>query len=223
MPESLPSRLLLLAAFVTTLALAWDTFGNLPAWWELEMPPSPILEWIPLSVAAGAIATILLRSMGRGCVNADRVRPFISDTMGTIGHLPRLRRIPPRSLPLVTATTSANLLAIDCSVFLLFVIIIMMIAHTPRMPYGLKVNFHRPNAATVTAVSSATLGVYVDREGHFNVNGKRVAREMLRITLKQELNRRATTTIYFEADDDSAYGQCVYAVDTIKGLGADLI
>jgi biopolymer transport protein ExbD len=55
------------------------------------------------------------------------------------------------------------------------------------------------------------------------VDGQLVAREMLPIALRKELNSHATTTTYFEADDNSGYGQCIYAIDTIKSLGADFI
>ena len=47
-------------------------------------------------------------------------------------------------------------------------------------------------------------------------------REKLRATLEEELSRRALWTVYFEADDDVAYGEAVYAIDTIQGLGAQV-
>lgn len=106
----------------------------------------------------------------------------------------------------------------------LLILVLFFVSIKPRTPVGLQAHFGRwETFAPEILRAGNTLGVYIDGNGRFFVNGKPVEREMLSIALREELNRRATTTIYFEADDDSGYGQCVYAVDTIKGLGADLI
>jgi biopolymer transport protein ExbD len=91
----------------------------------------------------------------------------------------------------------------------------------PRIPTGLLVRVpslyvaERPRAP-----ESESLGVYVGTGGRYYVNGQAVAREQLRARLQEELSRRSLWIVYFEGDEDVAYGQVVYAVETIRGLGA---
>jgi len=91
----------------------------------------------------------------------------------------------------------------------------------PRIPTGLLVRVpslyvaERPRAP-----ESESLGVYVGTGGRYYVNGQAVAREQLRARLQDELSHRSLWIVYFEGDEDVAYGQVVYAVDTIRGLGA---
>lgn len=106
----------------------------------------------------------------------------------------------------------------------LLILVLFFLSNKPRTPVGLSAHFGRwETSAPGTVRAGSTLAVYIDGMGHFFVNGKPVAREMLPISLKEELSHHATTTIYFEAADNSGYGQCIYAIDTIRGLGADLI
>ena len=91
----------------------------------------------------------------------------------------------------------------------------------PRIPTGLLVRVpslyvaERPRAP-----ESESLGVYVGAGGRYYVNGQAVAREQLRARLQEELSHRSLWIVYFEGDEDVAYGQVVYAVETIRGLGA---
>jgi len=91
----------------------------------------------------------------------------------------------------------------------------------PRIPTGLLVRVpslyvaERPRAP-----ESESLTVYVGTGGRYYVNGQAVAREQLRARLQEELSRRSLWIVYFEGDDDAAYMQVLYAVETIRGLGA---
>jgi len=91
----------------------------------------------------------------------------------------------------------------------------------PRIPTGLLIRVpslyvaERPRAP-----ESESLGVYVGTGGRYYVNGQAVAREQLRARLQEELSRRSLWIVYFEGDDDAAYMQVLYAVETIRGLGA---
>jgi len=91
----------------------------------------------------------------------------------------------------------------------------------PRIPTGLLIRVpslyvaERPRAP-----ESESLGVYVGAGGRYYVNGQAVAREQLRARLQKELSRRSLWIVYFEGDDDAAYMQVLYAVETIRGLGA---
>jgi len=91
----------------------------------------------------------------------------------------------------------------------------------PRIPTGLLARVpslyvaERPRAP-----ESESLTVYVGTGGRYYVNGQAVAREQLRARLQEELSRRSLWIVYFEGDDDAAYMQVLYAVETIRGLGA---
>jgi len=67
-----------------------------------------------------------------------------------------------------------------------------------------------------------TLGVHVAAGNRFYVNAQVVPREQLREKLSQELGKRVVWTVYVEADDNVAFGDVVFAFDTIKGLGSQV-
>jgi len=64
---------------------------------------------------------------------------------------------------------------------------------------------------------------YIDGNGNFSLNGNVIPGHDLRLRLQQELARRTVWTVYFEAANDSSYGDAVFAMDTIQGLGAQVI
>jgi biopolymer transport protein ExbD len=68
-----------------------------------------------------------------------------------------------------------------------------------------------------------TLSVYVDDHRGFYVNGQPVPREELPAKLSAELGKRATWDVYFEADGNCEYSDAIYSIDTIQGLGANLV
>ena len=105
--------------------------------------------------------------------------------------------------------------------WILMALMIILWIITPRAPTGLLVRVpSRYIAARPRAPESESLGVYVAVGGRYYVNGQLVARDQLRSRLEQELGRRSFWIVYFEGDEDVGYGQVVYAVDTIRGLGA---
>lgn len=103
-------------------------------------------------------------------------------------------------------------------------IVIFWVLGTPRAPTGLFVRVPSLYVAQRPRVpESESLGVYVRFGGRgyvFYVNGRPVPRDQLRARLQEELGRRSMWTVYFEADDEVAYGEVVYVIDTIRGLGA---
>ena len=66
------------------------------------------------------------------------------------------------------------------------------------------------------------LEVYVRAPRHFFINGHEVSRADLHAKLIEQLSRRVEWTVYFEAAPDVAYGEAIYAIDTIQGCGANL-
>jgi len=67
-------------------------------------------------------------------------------------------------------------------------------------------------------------GSLCDRQGRFSVNGELVRREDLGNKLSQELAaKRMVWSVYYEADQETLFGDTVYAIDTIQGLGARVI
>lgn len=218
MPKSVAARLFLLIAFMAAVSLVRAAFTP---WWQVDIPPNWLTFWLTAPVVGGIFLAMAIR-LNRGY---ELVAPKAQSTplcpISTIGHIPPLRKIPVRPLVIVSLAESFGLIA---ALFLMCIMFVLMILRTPQMPFGLAVSFRRTEFATpVGTTSPDSLGVYIDATNHIYVNGKPVAREMLPISLKEELSHHATTTIYFEAADNSGYGQCIYAIDTIRGLRADLI
>jgi biopolymer transport protein ExbD len=106
-----------------------------------------------------------------------------------------------------------------CILYIL--VFFFMIAGAGRPPFGLTIRFSPSSLAKeLRSPESETLGVYVAGRDRYYVNGRLVPKERLRSTLQRELSRRVVWLVYFEADDDCPFGDVVYAIDVIKGLGA---
>jgi biopolymer transport protein ExbD len=106
--------------------------------------------------------------------------------------------------------------------YVLFHIFAILI--TPHLAKGLFVDIKEQRTLmSQKSPWAETLGVYVDGQGKFAVNGQGVAREKLRAKLEEELGRRVVWTVYFEADRDCAFMDATYAFDTIQGLGANVV
>jgi biopolymer transport protein ExbD len=178
--------------------------------------PARILKWILLSIVVGRLAT-LLRDRARGL----RRNRSASQTPRMLLDLPLRASLPLRLPRLAPANVDLPNFGMYCGWILGILMFFFMIFLAPGLPMGLMVRLpSRYFAALPRAPESESLGVYVSRGGQFYVNGQLVPRERLRMKLQGELSRRVLWVIYFEADDDAAYGQVVYAVDAIQGLGA---
>ena len=68
-----------------------------------------------------------------------------------------------------------------------------------------------------------TISVYLGIGEKYYVNGQPVAQGDLRARLQEKLGRSAVWTVYFEADGDTLNANAIYAIDTIRGLGAKLV
>lgn len=105
---------------------------------------------------------------------------------------------------------------------LLFIFVIFEVG--ARHSLGLRVDLlGRINASSQPSPWRETLGVYVDSQRRFLVNGQLIPRDQLRAKLQEELGKRAVWVVYLEADNDSLYMDAIYAMDSIQGLGAKLI
>jgi biopolymer transport protein ExbD len=107
---------------------------------------------------------------------------------------------------------------------LLFILIFIYMTVRPRTPLGLRVNIRERTAvAWQKSPWPETLGVYVDGQGKFYVNGQWVPKENLRTKLSEELGKRMVWTVYFEADNASTVADTICAMDTIQRLDAKLV
>jgi hypothetical protein len=99
-----------------------------------------------------------------------------------------------------------------------------MVFTEPRHPYGLPIKFRTHDSVIWTKSPwQETLGVYLAGGERYYINGQAVPREDLSARLRQELGHRAVWTVYFEADFDTLNMNAIYAMDTIQGLGANLV
>jgi len=173
-----------------------------------------LAAWILVAFSTAGVLLIWKATVGWGREKPVALRPrqMLPDIV--------LRKLPPlprhRHVPLIEELPNFGLYW----GFIPF-LLILFFSFSPRPPMGLMAHVpQRYVAALPRAPELESLGVYVAVGGRYYVNGQLVAREQLRSRLEQELGRRPFWIVYFEGDEDVAYGQVVYAVDTIRGLGA---
>ena len=125
-----------------------------------------------------------------------------------------------RSLPIVRDLPVASFLC--C--WLLGILIFIFMVFRPPPSQGLRIELWSPKALRAEQNPWAqALGVYVEEDGQFSLNGKRVARENLRKKLEEELARRMPWVVYVEAHENSAFSETMFAIETIQGLGAKAV
>ncbi len=111
-----------------------------------------------------------------------------------------------------------------CGCLLYILMFMFMIAETPRTLLGVSVSLAVPRAVfSHDNPWPSTLSVYLDTQSRFYVNGQAVTRDELKAKLNEELEKRVTWDVYFEADERSDYGDAVFAINTIQKLGAKVI
>jgi len=106
----------------------------------------------------------------------------------------------------------------------LWILMFIFMIERPWSRQGLLVDFRKAEAVGVEKSPwGETVGVYVDAQREFLVNGQAVSGEELEAKLKKELSRQMVWTVYLEADSDCPFMNVVQAIDTIQGLGAKLV
>jgi len=173
------------------------------------------LNW--LSVWSLAIGFVLVARLWRWEVIPERPVLTIVPGMVVRNVLPFQRH---RTMPLLNDLPHFGLL-LSC-IILIPVFCFTIFGRRPHL--GLVVKFRGQNTVTrQRSPWSETLSVYVDGQRGFYVNGQAVPREELRAKLSEELERRVNWDVYFEADEGCLYADAIYSIDTIQGLGANLI
>ena len=107
-------------------------------------------------------------------------------------------------------------------VVLVLLIIFMVI--TPLMTKSLPVLV--PDKAEIeepTDQMKKQIVVHVTKDNRIEINHQRVKLEDLADRIRLGLKIQAEKVVFFEADDDAAYGNCVLVMDIIKGSGAKTI
>jgi biopolymer transport protein ExbD len=126
-----------------------------------------------------------------------------------------------RLTSLITQTPNFGL---TCGAVLWILVFQFMVFTETSHHYGLPIKLRTHDSVRWTKSPwQETLSVYLAvRERHY-INGQAVLREDLSARLRQELGRRVAWTAYFEADFDTLNMDVIYAMDTIQGLGANLV
>jgi len=173
------------------------------------------LNW--LSVWSIAIGLVMLVRLWPWEVIPERPVLTIVPGMVVRNVLPFQRH---RSMPLMNDLPHFGLI-LSCTI-LIPVFCFTVLEGPPQ--FGVMMKFRGQNAVTwQRSPWPETLSVYVDGQRGFYVNGQAAPKEELRTKLSQELGKRANWDVYFEADGDCPYGDAIYSIDTIQGLGANLI
>jgi biopolymer transport protein ExbD len=105
----------------------------------------------------------------------------------------------------------------------LMVLLIIFMMFGPRLSKGLRIDWKERRYFGRRESVAETMSVYIAHRGQFYVNENATKRQELELKLRAELARRAVWTVYLEADDDTAFMDTVYAIDTIQGLGAKVL
>jgi biopolymer transport protein ExbD len=178
-----------------------------------------ILVWFFLSLGAAGVIMLLrapIQWWRKGTMIASP--PRMLPEMRLVHYLPPTRH---RRVPLMTDLPNFGMYV---AWFLNIQMFVLMLFTAPRPARGLWIQLPGPYFAERPGLpQSETLGVFLDKRGVFYVNGQAVPREQLRAKLQEELSHRVSWTVYVEADDDVAYGGAVFAMDTIRGLGAQVV
>ena len=94
---------------------------------------------------------------------------------------------------------------------------------TANPPHGILVDLKQSRSvAAQPSPWSDTTSVYLGPL-QFYVNGKPIERSELRDTLAKALSKQMVWSVYLEAHPDCTFGDAIYAMDTIQGLGAKVI
>jgi biopolymer transport protein ExbD len=90
-------------------------------------------------------------------------------------------------------------------------------------PHGLLVDVNQhESAGAMPSPWAETTSVYIGPL-QFYVNGKPTERSELRGKLAEALSKQMVWSVYLEAHPDCTFGDAVYAMDTIQGLGAKVV
>jgi biopolymer transport protein ExbD len=205
------------ASVIVAGSLFWDT---LSPDWRWDVPAQLVVVWIPACVATGAALVLLLRFSQRPRFAPTSICPAFSEAVTTLGHLPRLRRLPFRAPGPIRNIGDIGMYV---ALLLMLVMFVFMVLGTPPTPHGLLVRLNtRAAGSAAFGPASETLGVYVDGNGEFHVNGSVVEQGQLRARLTEELHRRTTPIVYFEANDNIEVRRAIFAFDAIKSAGGQL-
>ncbi|HEY4816763.1 MAG TPA: biopolymer transporter ExbD [Candidatus Acidoferrum sp.] len=106
---------------------------------------------------------------------------------------------------------------------ILYVLMFIFATATPVRSHGLFVGLKQPrSAAAQPSPWPETTSVYIGPL-QFYVNGKPIERNELRVKLAEALSKQMVWTVYLEAHPDCTFGEAVYAMDTIQGIGAKVV
>ena len=106
---------------------------------------------------------------------------------------------------------------------ILYILMFIFAINMPASPKGLFVDIKKgPSANTPPSPWTETTSMYIGPL-QFYVNGKPIERSELRGKLSEELSKQMVWSVYLEAHPDCTFGDAVYAMDTIQGLGAKVV
>lgn len=211
------------AGLATALAaglMFWDFcyFPKSGPYWQYITDSAPAVLGFALLSVAGAGVVLVLRAAGWwtfGDPSEKQVpRMFPEMRLHPVIALQRHRRTRPIS-------EFPNFGMIWGMLFLVF---LFSFAVKPPPSHGLAVSLAMQDMAMhATNSPGRTIGIYIDGDGRFYVNGTRVPQPRLRDALQTALRREVFGTVYLEANPDSQFEETAYAIAVIQNLDARLI
>ena len=107
---------------------------------------------------------------------------------------------------------------------IVLVLLIIFMVITPLMTKMLPVLVpEKAEVETPTDQMKKQVVVYLKKDNTIEVNHEPVAMKDLEERLRLALKIQSEKIVFFEADDDAAYGNAVLIMDVIKGSGTKII
>lgn len=103
----------------------------------------------------------------------------------------------------------------------LFVLIIIFMVITPRVPTGLLTLIPQPPSPSETASSSEPIIVRVLQDGKLTINDNGIAWENLQSRLSDRLKGRAEKAAFVQGGAEVPFADVVRAIDVMRSTGVD--
>lgn len=102
---------------------------------------------------------------------------------------------------------------------MLVLLIIFMVSSSAAVESGLDVSL--PEASKVGGVSEGNLTITVSTSGEISVGGQRIAKDVLREKITQELSTKKSKTVVLEGDGELTLTKTIEIIDIARSAGAE--
>lgn len=102
---------------------------------------------------------------------------------------------------------------------MLVLLIIFMVSSSAAVESGLDVSL--PEASKVGGVAEGNVTITVSTSGEISVGGQRIAKDVLREKITQELSTKKSKTVVLEGDGELTLTKTIEIIDIARSAGAE--